>query len=273
MKKTALAVAVLLVVVALSVATGYLLSSNARASVAAPGGGTSTNLATSTSNGDSLNGGIWVTGTGSVSVVPDVAILSLGVEAQALTVEQAMDEAADAMDAVMAKLRAKGVAEKDIKTQWFNVYPITEWIDYDYPTRGWIENGHEVIVGYRVTNMLSVKIRDVDATGEIIDEAAEAGGDLIRVQGISFSVDDPSAYYDEARQEAMTDAKAKAQQLASLAGVGLGKAYYISESSGYYPVYYDYAWESRGGDMAVATPISPGETEITLAVQVAFAIQ
>ncbi|MDY6916905.1 MAG: SIMPL domain-containing protein, partial [Chloroflexota bacterium] len=202
-------------------------------------------------------------GTGIVTVVPDVAVLSLGVEARESTVEEAMDEAADAMDAVMAKLRAKGVADKDIKTEWFSIYPITEWI----------EDGHEVIVGYRVSNTVSIKIRDVDAAGEIIDAAAQAGGDLIRVQGVSFTVDDPSLYYVEARQEAMTDAKAKAQQLASLAGVGLGKAYYISESSGYYPIYADYAWESRGGDVAATTQISPGEMDITLSVQVAFAIQ
>ena len=273
MKKTVLVVAVLLVVVALSVATGYLLSSNAHASFAATGGVASSDVASSVSNGDSQNGGIWVTGTGIVTVVPDVAVLSLGVEARESTVEEAMDEAADAMDAVMAKLRAKGVADKDIKTEWFSIYPITEWIDYEYSTRGWIEDGHEVIVGYRVSNTVSVKIRDVDAAGEIIDAAAQAGGDLIRVQGVSFTVDDPSLYYVEARQEAMTDAKAKAQQLASLAGVGLGKAYYISESSGYYPIYADYAWESRGGDVAATTQISPGEMDITLSVQVAFAIQ
>ena len=212
-------------------------------------------------NYDSQWTGIWVTGQGEVTVVPDVAILSLGVEAQASTVQEAMDEAAVAMDRVIATLRANGIAERDIKTQWFNIYPVRKWIDGDY----------EVLIGYRVTNMVSVKIRNVNATGRIIDAAAQAGGDLIRIQGVSFTVDDPSQYYAEARAEAIADAKAKAQQLADLAGVQLGRPFYISESGGFVPIYRDYAMAEGGA--VPTTPISPGETEITLTVQMAFAIQ
>jgi len=203
--------------------------------------------------------GIWVSGQGTVTVVPDVAILRLGVEAQEATVEEAMDEAAEAMGRVMGTLRASGVAERDIKTRFFNIYPVRRWIDDD----------QEVLIGYRVTNMVTAKIRDVEATGSIIDSVAKAGGDLTRIQGVSFTVDDPSQYYDEARVEAMADAQAKAQHLAALAGVGLGRPFYISESSGAVP--YDYM--AMEGGAVPPTPITPGESEITLTVQIGFAIE
>lgn len=209
------------------------------------------------------NSGIWVTGQGKVTVVPDVAILGLGVEAQATTVEEAMDKAAVAMDRVMATLRANGIAETDIKTQWFNIYLVRRWTD----------DGREVLLGYRVTNMVTVKIRDVEATGRIIDAVAKAGRDYIRIQGVSFSVDDTSQYYAEARAEAVADAIAKAQQLADLAGVQLGKPFYISEDGGYTPIYRDYGMMALEGGTVPTTPISPGENEITLTVQMAFAIE
>jgi len=207
--------------------------------------------------------GIRVTGVGKVTVVPDVAILRLGVEAQAATVKQAMGEAAEAMDRVMDTLRANGVEERDIKTQWFNIYPVRRWTDKD----------QEVLVGYRVTNMVTAKIRDVDATGMIIDDVAEAGGDLTRIQGVSFTVDDPTLYDNEAREKAIADAYAKAQHLAQLSGVELGRPFYISEGGGFVPIPWDYRMGAMEGDMVPPTPISPGETEISLTVNMAFAIE
>jgi uncharacterized protein YggE len=206
---------------------------------------------------------IWVSGSGEVTVVPDLAIVSMGVEAEAATVGGALDEAAKAMDSVVAALRANGVAEKDIQTRWFNIYPVRRWTD----------NGQEILLGYRVTNMVTVKIRDVEATGGIIDEVAEAGGDLIRIQGVSFAVDDSSQYYGEARAEAVADATAKAQQLAHLAGVQLGAPFYISEGGGYTPIYRDYGFMAAEGGGVPTTSVSPGETEVILTVQMAFAIQ
>jgi len=161
----------------------------------------------------------------------------------------------------MAALIDNGVAEKDIQTQYFSIRQITKWDR---------ETEEEVVVGYRVTNMVTAKIREIDKAGAIIDAVAEAGGDLTRIDGISFSVDDPSAYYEEARQKAMADAEAKAEQLAELAGVTLGKPTYISEGISY-PIYpRDYMYEMAGA--APETPISPGEMEISLTVQVVYAI-
>jgi uncharacterized protein YggE len=175
-----------------------------------------------------------------------------------------MDKAAAGMDSVVAVLRANGVAEKDIQTQWFNIYPVRNWTEWE-----------GTIIGYQVTNTVSVKIREVDATGRIIDAVAKAGGDLIRINGVSFTVDDPSKYYDEARAEAVADAMEKAQQLADLAGVQLGAPFYISEGGGYTPtpIYMDYAMKGYAESNVPMTPINPGETEIILTVQMAFTIQ
>jgi len=216
------------------------------------------------SGGGSEQSAIWVSGTGEVTVVPDVAVLSLGVELEEATVQEAMDGAAVAMDRVISTLLDKGIAEKDIQTQWFNIYPVRKWTEWD-----------DNIIGYEVTNTVTVKIRDIDATGRIIDAVAKAGGDLIRIHGVSFTVDDPSPYYVEARAEAVADAMAKAKQLAGLSGIQLGKPFYISEGGGYTPtpIYRDYAMMSFEGGSVPTTSISPGETEIILTVQMAFTIQ
>ena len=210
------------------------------------------------------NIGIWVTGVGKVTVVPDIAMLSLGIETQEVTVAEAQQQAAEAMDAVMNVLDSYGVDEKDIQTQHFSIQPVRRW-DPD--------NEQEILLGYRVTNTVVVKIRNIDDAGEIIDAAVAVGGDYTRVNSVSFTVDEPEAYYEEAREEAMADAKAKAQQLTDLGGVKLGKPTYINEYSVYIPtpiIYRDIV-VSEGAPVP-ETPISPGEMEIQLTVQVVYSI-
>jgi len=209
------------------------------------------------------NTGIWVSGEGTVSVVPDVAILSLGVEAQSETVAEAQQQAAEAMEAVMAVLDEQGVAEKDIQTQRFRIRP--KW-----------DNNEEIIIGYQVTNTVTVKVRNIDDIGAIIDAAATAGGDYIRINSISFTIDDPTEYYEDVRELAMEDAEAKAKQLAKLGGVSLGKPTYINEGGMYLPVPRDFYRESGAWPVpapAPSTPISPGEEEIRLTVQVVYGIE
>ncbi len=216
------------------------------------------------------NTGIWVTGQGETMAVPDIAELRLGVEARADTVSEAQTQASEAMHKVMVALKDNSVAEKDIQTQRFSIYPVTKWIK---------ERDEEEVTGYRVTNVVLAKIREVDyesrpldyRVGLIIDAVAKAGGDFIRIQDISFSVDNPTQYYEEARSKAMEDAKNKANQLADLAGVKLGKASYISEGTVYQPLSLD---EFARGGMAPdqASPISPGELKVTVSVQVIYEI-
>ncbi len=209
--------------------------------------------------------GILVSGQGKVTAVPDIATLRLGIEAQEVSVAEAQSQANEAMDRVMSALTSNRVAEKDIQTQYFSIRRVTKW-DRD--------KEEEVVTGYRVTNMVIAKIRDIDEVGTIIDAVAEAGGDLTRIDSISFSVDDPSAYYEEARQEAMADANAKAEQLAELAGVTLGKPTYISEGIQIpTPRYVPGVEYMEAAVVGAATSISPGETDISLTVQVVYAIR
>ena len=205
--------------------------------------------------------GIWVSGKGVVTVTPDIAILRLGIEVQAASVATAQSQAIEAMDEVMSALTDNDIAKKDIQTQYYNIRQVTKW-DRD--------KEEEIVVGYRVTNTVNAKIREIDKAGTVIDATVTAGGDLIRIDSIYFSVDDPSAYYEEARGKAMADARAKAEQLAELADAKLGKATYISESSQVPSVYRQDIYEEAVA--AAETPISPGEMEISLTVQVAYSI-
>ena len=208
--------------------------------------------------------GIWVTGQGKVTVVPDIATLRLGIEAQEASVAEAQTNASEAMYKVMTALTDSGVAEKDIQTQYFSIRQVTRWDR---------EKEEEVVVGYRVSNMVIAKIRDIDKVGTIIDTVAEAGGDLTRIDSIGFSVDDPSAYHEEARQKAMADAEAKAKQLAELGGVTLGKPTFISEGAQIpSPIYPRAVYEEVPIPAAAPPPISPGEMEISLTIQVAYAV-
>ncbi|MFH1662711.1 MAG: SIMPL domain-containing protein [Chloroflexota bacterium] len=208
------------------------------------------------------NIGIWVTGVGEVSVVPDIAMLSIGVQAQKDTVTEAQQAAIGAMNGVMGVLDSYNIEEEDIQTQQFSIQPVYNW-----------DEKEQILVGYSVTNIVTVKIRSIDDAGSIIDAAVTAGGDYARVNSISFTVDEPEAYYKDAREEAMKDAEAKAKQLAGLGDVKLGKANYINEYSNNVltPVIYrDY---SESAPTAVETSISPGEIKIRLTVEVHYNIK
>jgi hypothetical protein len=207
--------------------------------------------------------GISVSGEGRASGAPDVAVLGLGVSAKAATVKAANSKAQEAMSDLLNSLESNGVQEKDIQTTSFSIYP-----EYDY------RNNEQILTGYRVSHMLQVKVREIDKAGEVIDNAVEAGGDLIQLQGISFTIDDATALRSEARQKAVADAQATAEELASLAGVTLGKPTYISESisTPYSQPYYDRAIPAAM-EAAPATEISTGELEVIVNVQMSYAIE
>lgn len=213
----------------------------------------------------STQSGIWVSGEGEVAVVPDIVQLSLGVSAQSNTVAEAQRQAREAMEKVKAVLRSQGIAEKDIQTQSFRIDPVTK---YDQKT------STSQIVGYRVDNIVSIKIRKVADAGKVIDAVAEAGGDLTRIQSIRFTVDDPKPYYVQAREIAVKDARDKAVQLANHAGVNLGKLTYVSETGVSLPQPRVFADGLAASEAKVAaTEISPGELKIRLSLQVRFSIE
>ena len=130
-----------------------------------------------------------------------------------------------------------------------------------------------VLIGYEVSNQLSAKVRDLDSVGEVIDRSIEAGGDLIRFQGVSFSIEDTEELQNQARRAAVEDLISKAGQVASLAGVELGKLVYITETGG--PVVPQSVNIERAFFKAAAAPtaIEAGQLSIVVNVQGSFEIQ
>jgi hypothetical protein len=206
--------------------------------------------------------GLSVSGEGRASAAPDVAVLGLGVSAKASTVGAANSQAQQAMTALLDSLEADGVQEKDIQTLSLSIQP-----EYDY------RNDEQVLTGYRVSHILQAKVRDIDRAGEVIDDAVQASGDLLQVQSISLTIDDTTALSSQARQKAVADAQAKAEELASLAGVTLGDPTYITESTStpYTQTYYDRS-VSYSAEAAPATEISPGELEVVVYVNITYTI-
>jgi len=217
----------------------------------------------STGSSVSQQTGIWVSATGKVYAVPDIAEVTLGVEAQAITVAQAQAQANQAMANIVTALKAAGIADKDIQTQYYSIYEVTRWDD---------KTNESVITAYRVTNTVTVTVRNVDKVGKVIDDVVAAGGDYIRINGINFTVDDPNIYYAQAREQAVTYAMTKAQQMATLTGVNLGDLFYVTESF-YMPSgnYLDGRMVSASPE-AVGTSISLGQLEITTTVTLAYDI-
>ena len=215
--------------------------------------------------------GIWVTGEGTIALEPDLALLNLGVEATAGTVAEARGEAASAMDAIVAALKAQGVEDRDIQTRFFNISPRYE---YQEVLEEGFRRGKQVLVGYVVNNSASVKIRDLDSVGRVIDEVADAGGDVTRINGISFTVDDTKPFMVTLREQAVGDALARAQQFADLTGVTLGELLFITEATGGAPVISDFAEEAFAVRALAAptTQISGGELELRVSVRAVFGI-
>ena len=208
--------------------------------------------------------GIWVTGVGQMTAAPDIATINGGVEAVAKTVSEARGMAAEAMDALMKALTARGIEERDIQTTRFSIYP-----EYQYDR----DKDRSELVGYRVNNQISVTIRNLDQVGMVIDDMVEAGGDLARFNGIHFGLDDSKPLEVEARKLAVEDMTAKAMQLADNAGVSLGDLVFISESVGASPRvddFLEYATFEAEQSSAVDTPISGGELSVTITVQGVF---
>ncbi|MEE8473090.1 MAG: SIMPL domain-containing protein, partial [Dehalococcoidia bacterium] len=132
------------------------------------------------------------------------------------------------------------------------------------------------ITGYRVTNRVVAKIRKIGDVGVTIEAVATAGGDLTRVDSVSFTIDDPTPFNAQARELAVADAQAKAEQLAVASGVTLGQPTFISLSSPFVAPAFDMRGmgvAAMAESQAAPPPISPGETEVRASVQVVYAIK
>jgi uncharacterized protein len=203
--------------------------------------------------------GISVSGMGEVTGTPDTVEVGLGVSVLGETVDQAATTAAEKAQALIDSLTSNGVAEEDITTTDYSIYP-----EYDY------SSNEERLIGYRVSNTVQAKIRDIDSTGAVIDAATAAGGDDARVNGLSFSIEDNDELVTAAREAAWNDALAKATQLAEFSGQTLGEATSITETVSMPPVPIPYVAE-EAADRAL-TPIEPGTSAVTITLQVQFGL-
>jgi uncharacterized protein YggE len=211
-------------------------------------------------NLDAAGHAIVVNGTGRVSVPPDTALLTLGVESQAPTLGDATSDAGRRMSAVVARIKAFGVADPDIVTVAYSVDPRTapgDPVRREEPPR---------IIGYHVTNLVQVTVRKLQDAGPVLDAAVAAGANTVR--GIRFTLADPAPAQAEARRKAVTDALARTRQLAAAAGVELGEVLSIRESGVAPPV------PMRTMALrAESTPIEPGQLEVFATVELRQAIR
>ena len=229
----------------------------------APFGGSTgfqpSNVANAANGQSDSNGSISVSGTGAINVNPDVAYISLGVSTKGVDPKATLEANNRAIAAVISAVREKGIAEKDIRTTDFNMYP-----DYN---NGYDREG-ERASGYTVSNNLSVVVRDINIVGDVLGVAANAGANVSG--GVQFGLLDNSAAYNEALVLAIESAVGKAQAIAGALGKSIGSPTSVTESVNYYAPYYaaaeNMAMDSAGGGV----PMQTGKLTVTANVQMVY---
>lgn len=209
---------------------------------------------------------ITLSGAGKVTVVPDRATASLGVQVTKPDAKAAMAEANTLQAKVIAALTGSGVAKSDIRTSGLDLQP-----EYDYEGRGKPE-----ITGYTVTQTVKVTMKDLKKAGDVISAAAEAGGNAIRINDFKLSVGDKDEAMGEARDKAIADARKKAEQFAKAADRELGKVMRITETgseSGPQPYEDMYAADSAALNSLKSAPIEPGEQKLSINVKVVWELR
>jgi hypothetical protein len=194
-------------------------------------------------------------GTGEVRGTPDTASVQIGVETTAATTQEALARNNSQLNALIAKLKELEIAEKDIQTSNFSIYPT-----YD-------NNGREV-TGYTVNNSVTVVIRNLARAGTLLDDVVEVGAN--RIYGISFSVADPAALLAQAREQAVADARLRAAQLAKASGGTVGAVLLVSESIGASPMPVP---QMADRAESAGAPIQAGEQAFAASVQVTFELK
>ncbi len=206
---------------------------------------------------------ISVTGEATISVPPDLAQIDAGVASDAKTAREASDANNAAMSKVLIALKGANIDEKDYQTSRL-------WLQPQYaPNRpGLSASGPSAIVGYRASNRVTIKLRDVAKVASVIDTLVAAGANDIG--NINFSVSQASKLLDEAREKAVADARRKAEIYAKAAGVTLGAPLSISEGGAPAPVFR----EKMAVPLASASvPVAQGETTLSVSVSVTWAIK
>jgi uncharacterized protein len=200
---------------------------------------------------------ISVTGEATVSVPPDLAEIDGGVTSEAKTAREASEANNAAMGKVLQALKGAGIEEKDVQTSRLALQPQSA------PNRP----GPSAIAGYRASNRVTIRVRDVTKVANVIDTLVGAGAN--EIGGINFVVSQASKLLDEARERAVADARRKAEIYAKAAGVTLGAPLSISEEGNSAPVPY----RRMAAGMAVSAPVAQGEETLAVTVSVSWAIK
>ena len=203
---------------------------------------------------------ITVTGQGTATVKPDMATVQLGVSVQRPTANAALQQANKSATALIDALKAAGVADDDIATSNLSIWP-----QYD----------NSQVTGYTASNTVSVTVRAIDRTGPVIDAAAAAAGDDISISGVSFGLSDPEQSLAAARADAMANAAKRAGEFAAAADAGVGAVLQISETAvqPFVPtIYADRAAGAAPASTVVPTPIQAGTTDVSVTVNVVYAL-
>src|SRR6478609_3099719 len=195
---------------------------------------------------------VTVTGEATVAVAPDAAVIRIGVSSQDKTAREASDANARQMTAVLAAIKDSGIAERDIQTSRLSLQP-----QYD-PNK----SGTARLTGFQATNQVTVRIRDIDKLPTVLDRAIGAGAN--EMSGIEFVVSEQSKLLDQARDDAITDARRKAELYAKAAGAKLGRVVSITEEGSSPPP------RPMQAMRASAVPVAPGEQTLRAVVTVSY---
>lgn len=203
---------------------------------------------------------ISIMGEGKVTAIPDIALVSLGLTTEKKSVSDAQSENSKTINSLIDKLKALGIAKEDITTTNYSIYPAYDWT-----------NGKQILRGYTVSQDVQVKIRQTDK----VDDVLKAAGDLNlnQIGGLTFTIDNPENYKQQARIKALENAKDKADALAKVMGVKLGKVISFSESGGNvlapYPMYAKS--ESLGiGGGGPAPTVEAGSQDIVIDATISY---
>lgn len=201
---------------------------------------------------------ITLNGRGSVDHAPDIAMISVGVQVEAETASLAMSQQTTKMNGVFAAVKAAGIADRDMQTSTLSLNPV-----YDYPA-----NQRPRLTGYNASNQIAIKVRDLKNLGRTLDAVVKGGGNTIN--GVSFSIDKPESFQNEARVAAIKDAAAKAELYASAVGYKVKRIVTVSEQE-YYPQPVPMMARMQvNQDAAESTPVAAGEVSLTQNVNVTF---
>ncbi len=209
---------------------------------------------------------IVVAGEGRATTAPDMAVLQLSVVKDAKTARDALDANNKTMAEVLKALKDSGIADRDLQTSGFMLNP-----QYNYPTNTDGGNRPPELIGYQVTNGVTVRVRDLAKLGEVIDKSVTLG--VNQGGGVQFTNDKPEAVITEARKAAVADAVEKAKVLAEAAGVSVGKIVTISEQ-GFRPEPVPMMRAGMAKEYAAdAVPVATGENSYNVTVNVTFEIK